>query len=92
MRYNDRVTLVYRKGAVDQFTGQAEETKVLVPATIQPVTDLRTLEVFGLLKTTAAEVHVKNAVEVPNLVIVDGVEHSVIRNIRGRKVRVFVIA
>lgn len=91
MRYNDRVTLVYLTGPVDELTGEVSKLTVDdVPSTIIPITDVQTLESYGLLKTTAYEVHLKNIVDTPNRVLIDGVEQSIVTSYRQRKVTVLI--
>ena len=54
MRYNDRVTLIYLTGPVDELTGEVSKRIVAdVPSTIIPITDVQELATYGLLKTTA---------------------------------------
>lgn len=91
MRYNDRVTLVYLTGPVDELTGEVNKLIVNdVPATIIPITDVQELATYGLLKTTAYEVHLKNNVDTPNRVLIDNVEVSIITSYRHRKVTVLI--
>lgn len=91
MRYNDRVTLVYLTGPVDELTGEFNKRTVNdVPATIIPITDTQQLAAYGLLKTTAYEVHLKNNVDTPNRVLIDNVELSIITSYRHRKVTVMI--
>lgn len=91
MRYNDRVTLVYLTGPVDELTGEVSKRVVNdAPATIIPITDVQELATYGLLKTTAYEVHLKNNVDTPNRVLIDSVEVSIITSYRHRKVTVFI--
>ena len=91
MRYNDRVTLVYMTGPVDELTGEVNKRTVEnVPSTLIPITDVQELATYGLLKTTAYEVHLKNNVETPNRVLIDGVEQSIVTSHRQRKVTVLV--
>lgn len=91
MRYNDRVTLVYLTGPVDELTGEINKRIVNdVPATIIPITDVQELATYGLLKTTAYEVHLKNNVDTPNRVLIDNVEVSIITSYRHRKVTVLI--
>lgn len=91
MRYNNRVTLVYMTGPVDELTGEVSKWTVEnVPSTIIPVTDTQQLATYGLLKTTAYEVHLKNIVDTPNRVLIDGIEHSIVTSYRHRKVTVLI--
>lgn len=91
MRYNDRVTLVYLTGPVDELTGGVSKRIVNdVPCTIIPITDFQELATYGLLKTTAYEVHLKNNVDTPNRVLIDGIEQSIVTSYRQRKVTVLV--
>ena len=91
MRYNDRVTLVYLTGPVDELTGEVSKRTVDdVPSTIIPITDVQELATYGLLKTTAYEVHLKNIVDTPNRVLIDGVEQSTVTSYRQRKVTVLI--
>ena len=91
MRYNDRVTLIYLTGPVDELTGEVSKRIVDdVPATIIPITDVQELATYGLLKTTAYEVHLKNNVETPNRLLIDGIEQSIITSYRQRKVTVII--
>ena len=91
MRYNDRVTLVYMTGPVDELTGEVNKRAVEnVPSTIIPITDVRGLATYGLLKTTAYEVHLKNNVDTPNRVLIDNVEQSIVTSYRHRKVTVLI--
>jgi len=91
MRYNDRVTLVYMTDPVDELTGEVNKRTVEnVPSTIIPITDVQELATYGLLKTTAYEVHLKNNVETPNRVLIDGVEQSIVTSYRQRKVTVII--
>lgn len=91
MRYNDRVTLVYLTGPVDELTGEVSKRTVDgVPATIIPITDVQELATYGLLKTTAYEVHLKNNVDVPNRLLIDGIEQSIVTSYRQRKVTVII--
>ena len=91
MRYNDRVTLVYLTGPVDELTGEVSKRVVNdAPATIIPITDVQELATYGLLKTTAYEVHLKNNVDTPNRVLIDSVEVSIITSYRHRKVTVLI--
>jgi len=91
MRYNDRVTLIYLTGPVDELTGEVSKRIVAdVPSTIIPITDVQELATYGLLKATAYEVHLKNNVETPNRVLIDGVEQSIVTSYRQRKVTVLI--
>lgn len=91
MRYNNRVTLVYMTGPVDELTGEVSKRIVEnVPSTIIPVTDTQQLATYGLLKTTAYEVHLKNIVDTPNRVLIDGIEYSIVTSYRQRKVTVLI--
>ena len=91
MRYNDRVTLIYLTGPVDELTGEVSKRIVAdVPSTIIPITDVQELATYGLLKATAYEVHLKNIVDTPNRVLIDGVEQSIITSYRQRKVTVLI--
>lgn len=91
MRYNDRVTLVYLTGPVDELTGEvSKQTVDDVPSTIIPITDVQELATYGLLKTTAYEVHLKNIVNTPNRVLIDGTEYSIVTSYRHRKVTVLI--
>ena len=91
MRYNDRVTLVYMTGPVDELTGEVNKLTVEnVPSTIIPITDTQQLAAYGLLKTTAYEVHFKKNVDTPNRVLIDGIEYSIVTSYRHRKVTVMV--
>ena len=91
MRYNDRVTLVYLTGPADELTGEVSKRTVDdVPATIIPITDVQELATYGLLKTTAYEVHLKNNVDTPNRVLIDNVEQSIVTSYRHRKVTVLI--
>lgn len=91
MRYNDRVTLVYMIGPVDELTGEVSKRAVEnVPSTIIPVTDTQQLAAYGLLKTTVYEVHLKNIVDTPNRVLIDGIEYSIVTSYRHRKVTVLI--
>lgn len=91
MRYNDRVTLVYLIGPVDELTGEVSKRIINdVPATIIPITDAQELATYGLLKITAYEVHLKNNVDTPNRVLIDNVEVSIITSYRHRKVTVLI--
>ena len=91
MRYNDRVTLVYLTGPADELTGEvSKQTIDDVPSTIIPITDVQELATYGLLKATAYEVHLKNNVEIPNRVLIDGVEQYIVTSYRQRKVTVLV--
>lgn len=91
MRYNDRVTLIYLTGPVDELTGEVSKRIVAdVPSTIIPITDVQELATYGLLKTTAYEVHLKNNVDTPNRVLIDDIEYSIVTSYRHRKVTVMV--
>lgn len=91
MRYNNRVTLVYLTEPVDELTGGVSKRIVYdVPSTIIPITDVQELATYGLLKTTAYEVHLKNSVDTPNRVLIDGVEQSIVTSYRQRKVTVLI--
>ena len=91
MRYNNRVTLIYLTGPVDELTGEVSKRTVDdVPSTIIPITDVQELATYGLLKTTAYEVHLKNNVDTPNRVLIDGIEYSILTSYRHRKVTVMV--
>ena len=91
MRYNDRVTLVYMTGPVDELTGEVSKRTVEnVPSTIIPITDVQELATYGLLKKTAYEVHLKNNVDTPNRILIDGIEQSIITSYRQRKVTVLI--
>lgn len=91
MRYNDRVTLVYLTGPVDELTGEVSKRTIDdVPSTIIPITDVQELATYGLLKTTAYEVHLKNNVDVPNRLSIDGIEQSIVTSYRQRKVTVII--
>lgn len=91
MRYNDRVTLIYLTGPVDELTGEVSKRVVAdVPSTIIPITDIQELATYGLLKATAYEVHLKNIVDTPNRVLIDGIEYSIVTSYRHRKVTVMV--
>lgn len=91
MRYNNRVTLVYMTGPADELTGEVSKRTVEnVPSTIIPVTDTQQLATYGLLKTTAYEVHLKNIVDTPNRVLIDGIEYSIVTSYRQRKVTVLI--
>jgi hypothetical protein len=91
MRYNDRVTLIYLTGPVDELTGEVSKRIVDdVPSTIIPITDFQELATYGLLKTTAYEVHLKNIVDTPNRLLIDGIEYSIVTSYRHRKVTVMV--
>jgi len=91
MRYNDRVTLVYLTGPVDELTGEVSKRTVDdVPSTIIPITDVQELATYGLLKTTAYEVHLKNSVDTPNRILIDGVERSIVTSYCQRKVTVLI--
>lgn len=91
MRYNNRVTLVYMTGPVDELTGEVSKRTVEnVPSTTIPVTDTQQLATYGLLKTTAYEVHLKNIVDTPNRVLIDGIEYSTVTSYRQRKVTVLI--
>ena len=91
MRYNDRVTLIYLTEPVDELTGEVSKRIVAdVPSTIIPITDVQELATYGLLKATAYEVHLKNIVDTPNRVLIDGVEQSIITSYRQRKVTVLI--
>lgn len=91
MRYNDRVTLVYMTEPVDELTGEVNKRNVEnIPATIIPITDVQELATYGLLKTTAYEVHLKNSVDTPNRVLIDGIEYSIVTSYRHRKVTVLI--
>ena len=91
MRYNDRVTLVYLTGPVDELTGEVSKRIVAdVPSATIPVTDTQQLATYGLLKTTAYEVHLKNVVDTPNRVLIDGIEYSIVTSYRQRKVTVII--
>lgn len=91
MRYNNRVTLVYMAGPVDELTGEVNKRTVNdIPTTIIPVTDTQQLSAYGLLKTTAYEVHLKNIVDTPNRVLIDGIEYSIVTSYRQRKVTVLI--
>ena len=91
MRYNNRVTLVYLTGPVDELTGEVSKRVVAdVPSTVVPITDFQKLATYGLLKTTAYEVHLKNNVDVPNRIFIDGVEQSIVTSYRQRKVTVLI--
>ena len=91
MRYNDRVTLVYLTGPADELTGEVSKRTVdNVPSTIIPITDVQELATYGLLNTTAYEVHLKNVVDTPNRVLIDGVEQSIVTSYRQRKVTVLI--
>lgn len=91
MRYNDRITLVYMDGPEDELTGEVISVKKRVTCCIQPVTNLQKLNVYGLLKTSPLEVHLKNRIDIPDRVEIAGVQHNVIEAIKGRKVRVLTI-
>jgi len=91
MRYNNRVTLIYLTGPVDELTGEVSKRTIDdAPSTIIPITDVQELATYGLLKTTAYEVHLKNIVETPNRVLIDGVEQSIVTSYRQRKVTVLI--
>lgn len=91
MRYNNRVTLVYLTGPVDELTGEVSKRIVDdVPATIIPITDVQELATYGLLKATAYEVHLKNNIDTPNRVLIDGVEQSIVTSYCQRKVTVMI--
>ena len=91
MRYNNRVTLVYMIGPVDELTGEVSKRTVKdVPSTTIPVTDTHQLATYGLIKTTAYEVHLKNVVDTPNRVLIDGIEYSIVTSYRHRKVTVLI--
>jgi len=91
MRYNDRVTLIYLTGPVDELTGEVSKRIVAdVPSTIIPITDVQELANYGLLKTTAYEVHLKNNVDTPNRILIDGIEQSIFTSYRQRKVTVLI--
>ena len=91
MRYNDRVTLVYLAGPVDELTGGVSKQIVNdVPSTIIPITDVQELATYGLLKKTAYEVHLKNNVDTPNRILIDGIEQSIVTSYRQRKVTVLI--
>jgi len=91
MRYNNRVTLVYLTGPVDELTGEVSKRTIDdVPSTIIPITDVQELATYGLLKVTAYEVHLKNNVDVPNRLLIDGVEQSIVTSYRQRKVTVII--
>jgi len=91
MRYNDRVTLVYLTGPVDELTGGVSKRIANnVPSTIIPITDVQELATYGLLKKTAYEVHLKNNVDTPNRILIDGIEQSIITSYRQRKVTVLI--
>ena len=91
MRYNNRVTLIYLNGPVDDLTGAVSKRTVEdVPSTIIPITDVQELATYGLLKTTAYEVQLKNIVDTPNRVLIDGVEQSIVTSYRQRKVTVII--
>jgi len=91
MRYNDRVTLIYLTGPVDELTGEVSKRIVAdVPSTIIPITDVQELATYGLLKVTAYEVHLKNNVDVPNRLLIDGIEQSIVTSYRQRKVTVLI--
>ena len=91
MRYNDRVTLIYMTGPVDELTGKVSKRTVEnVPSTIIPITDTQQLAAYGLLKTTAYEVHLKNNVDMPNRLSIDGIEQSIVTSYRQRKVTVII--
>lgn len=91
MRYNDRVTLIYLTGPVDELTGEVSKRIVAdVPSTIIPITDVQELATYGLLKKTAYEVHLKNNVDTPNRILIDGVEQSIVTSYRQRKVTVLI--
>lgn len=91
MRYNNRVTLIYLTGPVDELTGGVSKRIVDdVPSTIIPITDVQKLATYGLLKTTAYEVHLKNNVETPNRILIDGIEQSIVTSYRQRKVTVLI--
>jgi len=91
MRYNNRVTLIYLTGPVDELTGEVSKRTIDdAPSTIIPITDVQELATYGLLKTTAYEVHLKNIVETPNRVLIDGVEQSIVTSYLQRKVTVII--
>jgi len=91
MRYNNRVTLIYLTGPVDELTGEVSKRTIDdAPSTIIPITDVQELATYGLLKTTAYEVHLKNIVDTPNRVLIDGVEQSIVTSYRHRKVTVLI--
>lgn len=91
MRYNNRVTLIYLTGPVDELTGGVSKRIVDdVPSTIIPITDVQELATYGLLKKTAYEVHLKNNVDTPNRILIDGVEQSIVTSYRQRKVTVLI--
>ena len=91
MRYNNRVTLVYLIGPVDELTGKVSKRIINdVPSTIIPITDVQELATYGLLKKTAYEVHLKNNVDTPNRLLIDGIEQSIITSYRQRKVTVLI--
>jgi len=91
MRYNDRVTLIYLTGPVDELTGEVNKRIVNdVPSTIIPITDVQELATYGLLKKTAYEVHLKNNVDTPNRILIDGIEQSIVTSYRQRKVTVLI--
>ena len=91
MRYNNRVTLVYLTGPVDELTGGVSKQIVNdVPSTIIPITDIQELATYGLLEKTAYEVHLKNNVDVPNRILIDGIEQSIVTSYRQRKVTVLI--
>ena len=75
----------------DELTGEVSKRIVAdVPSTIIPITDVQELATYGLLKATAYEVHLKNIVDTPNRVLIDGVEQSIITSYRQRKVTVLI--
>lgn len=91
MRYNDRVTLVYLTGPVDELTGRVSKRIVDdIPSTIIPITDVQELATYGLLEKTAYEVHLKNNVDTPNRILIDGIEQSIVTSYRQRKVTVLI--
>jgi len=91
MRYNDRVTLIYLTGPVDELTGEVNKRIVNdVPSTIIPITDVQELATYGLLKKTAYEVHLKNNLDTPNRILIDGIEQSIVTSYRQRKVTVLI--
>lgn len=92
MRYNNRITLIMMIGPADDLHGAPTKTEVEVPCLTIPITDAQELAVYGLLKKTTFEVHLKNSGLVPHRVKLDGIEYTVNKTYLNRKSTVLIIS
>ena len=92
MRYNNRITLIRKVPPADPLHDRPTETRETVTCLTIPITSAQELSVYGLVSTTAYEVHVKNPVAPVNEIEIDGVKWTINKTFVNRKSTVLIVS